>query len=123
MAYTKQNWECGDLITADKMNHIEDGIEEAGSGGGTTDYYLIEFDYDPEVGSANLIIVPNGNYSEAIRVDSSSVDKLPLLYRIFTQEKWIPLGSLGWQIGMVSEGYALFSDSQGHTIEIDAEGE
>lgn len=33
MAYTKQNWECGDLITADKMNHIEDGIEEASSGG------------------------------------------------------------------------------------------
>lgn len=36
MAYTKQNWECGDLITADKMNHIEDGIEDASSGGGTT---------------------------------------------------------------------------------------
>ena len=35
MAYTKQNWECGDLITADKMNHIEDGIEEASSGGGS----------------------------------------------------------------------------------------
>ena len=35
MAYTKQTWECGDLITADKMNHIEDGIEEASSGGGT----------------------------------------------------------------------------------------
>ena len=33
MAYTKQNWECGDLITADKMNHIEDGIEDASSGG------------------------------------------------------------------------------------------
>lgn len=36
MAYTKQNWECGDLITADKMNHIEDGIEDASSGGGLT---------------------------------------------------------------------------------------
>lgn len=35
MAYTKQNWECGDLITADKMNHIEDGIEDASSGGGS----------------------------------------------------------------------------------------
>lgn len=35
MAYTKQNWECGDLITADKMNHIEEGIEDASSGGGT----------------------------------------------------------------------------------------
>lgn len=119
MAYTKQNWECGDLITADKMNHIEDGIENAGS----SDYYLVDFQTDAETGISELTILPNGNYSEEIRVDSSSVDELPLLYRIFTQEKWIPLGSLGWQIGMVSEGYALFSDSQGHTIEIDAEGE
>lgn len=33
MAYTKQNWNNGDVITADKMNHIEDGIVEGGSGG------------------------------------------------------------------------------------------
>lgn len=34
MAYEKQTWECGETITADKLNHMEDGIEEA-SGGGT----------------------------------------------------------------------------------------
>ena len=27
MAYTKQTWACDDLITADKLNHMEDGIE------------------------------------------------------------------------------------------------
>lgn len=32
MAYEKQTWSCGDTITADKLNHIEDGIESAGSG-------------------------------------------------------------------------------------------
>lgn len=26
--YEKQNWEDGDIITAQKMNHIEDGIEK-----------------------------------------------------------------------------------------------
>lgn len=26
MAYTKQTWNNGDIITADKMNHMEDGI-------------------------------------------------------------------------------------------------
>ena len=26
MAYEKQTWTCGDTITADKLNHIEDGI-------------------------------------------------------------------------------------------------
>ena len=30
MAYTKQTWACGDEITADKLNHMEDGIAEGG---------------------------------------------------------------------------------------------
>lgn len=30
MAYTKQTWSTGDTITADKLNHIEDGIDAAG---------------------------------------------------------------------------------------------
>ena len=34
MAYTKQTWENGDVITAEKLNHIESGIEEASQGGG-----------------------------------------------------------------------------------------
>lgn len=33
MAYTKKTWECGETITADALNHIEDGIEEASQGG------------------------------------------------------------------------------------------
>lgn len=28
MSYTKQNWQTGDIITAEKLNHMEDGIEE-----------------------------------------------------------------------------------------------
>ena len=32
MAYTKQNWNNGDIITADKLNHIEDGIADSGGG-------------------------------------------------------------------------------------------
>lgn len=34
MAYEKQEWNCGDTITAEKMNHIEDGIANASQGGG-----------------------------------------------------------------------------------------
>lgn len=30
MAYEKQNWECGEMITADKLNHMEDGIAAGG---------------------------------------------------------------------------------------------
>jgi len=30
MAYTKQTWATGDVITEEKLNHIEDGITNAG---------------------------------------------------------------------------------------------
>ena len=33
MSYTKQTWESGDIITAEKLNHMEDGISAGGSGG------------------------------------------------------------------------------------------
>lgn len=34
MGYNKQYWANGDLITAAKLNHMEDGIAEGGSGSG-----------------------------------------------------------------------------------------
>lgn len=33
MAYEKQTWTCGETITADKLNHIENGLASAGGGG------------------------------------------------------------------------------------------
>ena len=30
MSYTKTNWETGDIITAEKLNHMEDGIADGG---------------------------------------------------------------------------------------------
>lgn len=32
MTYEKQEWKCGDVVTADKLNHIEDGIANCGGG-------------------------------------------------------------------------------------------
>ena len=32
MSYTKQTWSTGDTVTAAKLNHMEDGIAEAGGG-------------------------------------------------------------------------------------------
>ncbi len=34
MAYDKTVWQTGDTVTAEKLNHIEDGIASASSGGG-----------------------------------------------------------------------------------------
>ena len=33
MAYEPKTWECGDVVTADALNHIEQGIAESGGGG------------------------------------------------------------------------------------------
>lgn len=41
MAYDKNVWNCGDEITAEKLNHMEDGIANAG-GGGSADPVFIE---------------------------------------------------------------------------------
>lgn len=30
MSYEKQTWNCGDVVTADKLNHMEDGIASGG---------------------------------------------------------------------------------------------
>ena len=32
MAYTKNTWNNGDVITAEKLNHMEDGIADSGGG-------------------------------------------------------------------------------------------
>lgn len=45
MAYEPKTWECGDVVTADALNHIEQGIAE--SGGGTVEVSKIK------IGTAN----------------------------------------------------------------------
>ena len=34
MAYTPKTWACGDTITADELNRMEQGIAEASQSGG-----------------------------------------------------------------------------------------
>ena len=38
MSYIKNDWKNGDVISAKKLNHIEDGIEEAFGAGGVDNY-------------------------------------------------------------------------------------
>ena len=67
MSYTKQNWNNGDVITAEKLNHIEDGIDLIDTG---VKFALIECDinWKPLVtlGTIRTIInadmIPYGRY-------------------------------------------------------------
>lgn len=42
MAYTKTNWKDGDVISAEKMNKIEQGIEDAGASSGSGDVFVVD---------------------------------------------------------------------------------
>ena len=48
MSYTKTTWQNGDTITAEKLNHIENGIADAGSGGGEAIVINLTWDSDSE---------------------------------------------------------------------------
>ena len=41
MAYEKNSWENGDVITANKLNHMEDGIADSGSGDSSLELHAI----------------------------------------------------------------------------------
>ncbi len=43
MAYEKQTWQTGDVITQEKLNHMEEGIEDSVGGGKGVDIYIVEF--------------------------------------------------------------------------------
>ena len=47
MSYTPTTWATGDTITADKLNHMEDGIADATSGGGGgSDLFIVNIEFD-----------------------------------------------------------------------------
>ena len=56
MSYTKTNWKDGDVISAEKMNKIEQGIEDAGASGGSGDV---------------LVLDENATYTDAVKAAGS----------------------------------------------------
>jgi hypothetical protein len=50
MSYDKQNWQTGDVITANKLNHIEDGIANGGGG----DVFVVHSVYDEQTDTTTL---------------------------------------------------------------------
>lgn len=73
MSYAKRTWVNGEVITAEKLNHMEDGIEGAGGGG----YDLVitvdcgSYDYYNEVGE-----IPIANYTIASGSIESCEEKI-----------------------------------------------
>ena len=60
MAYTPNVWKCGDIVTADKLNHMEEGIANAG-GSGDVGYSCTE--ESVTLTDESVITTQQGNYS------------------------------------------------------------
>ena len=64
MSYTKQTWTNGDLITASKLNHIEDGISDAGAGFDVV-IKIDKMPWDENLTDSDLHLV-KGSYSACV---------------------------------------------------------
>lgn len=62
MAYTPTNWETGDLITAEKMNNLEQGVEAASSSGtpGVTPSITANATIDANTGTPEVTVSKSG---------------------------------------------------------------
>lgn len=97
MSYEKQNWATGDIITADKLNHMEDGIA-----GADNSIYVLDMD--------NLQVpVADGESSEGIvtvrhdgselRLENCYIADIPNTAKVFIlsdpTEGYVLVGSYG----------------------------
>lgn len=46
MAYTPTVWDCGDVVTAEKLNKIEEAIQLLSESGGSTAPLIISYDHE-----------------------------------------------------------------------------
>ena len=90
MAYTKQTWNTGDTITAEKLNHMEDGIGNSGSAsldGGIPDFFYGLSPVEAIQCGTSLKSMMHGqnDYKPVLFVNPSS-----LTYYVGTLEYFIP---------------------------------
>lgn len=68
MAYNKTTWNTGDVITADKLNNLEQGVENAASGAagadGVTPNISAEATVDANVGTPEVTVTKSGTDEE-----------------------------------------------------------
>lgn len=116
MAYSKQTWTNGDVITAEKLNHMEDGIA-AGGGAvfdfrlkGTTDFQ--EGTYTLEaVGPSFADLEAKATNDEPIIALCTFVDPSTGFYTIFADSYFDARSGFSMQVGDFG---VVYFDSEGN---------
>lgn len=117
MAYEKQTWVTGEVITKEKLNHMEDGI--ANGGGGS---FVIGV--DQETGALNKTwkeihdALISGQYVVCVLDDGGTV----YLYRVEMTQMLRPMGSSSYEYIVVLSTYS-FMDKNMAFIDCKADSE
>ena len=105
MAYEKNIWQDGDLITEQKLNHMEDGIADAGASG----IYIVDVDITTQSGVQTWTL--NKTWQE---IYDAIAAKYFVIIRSSIQYSDSP--AVGWDI------YTLYTmeeeDSDYHTLSV-----
>ena len=97
MAYVKQNWECGQVITADKLNHMEDGIA---AGGSTAEPFLMNYTAPTKTATCD----GEAHEVQSVRATINSIERI---YSVFFDDEMI---STPWKYSqLMSEERVGFS--------------
>ena len=133
MSYEKQTWETGEVITAEKLNHIEDGIAEGG--GGNAGYECIEvltevFNSELTTASAGSFFLATFAPSQPLEGDSITVTlndtdytlpKVELGYGAFDSNHNPIFVNYPCAIGILNEQHYFFIPSAGtYSVKISA---
>lgn len=73
MAYEKHTWQCGEVITVEKLNHMEDGIEAADCGFECTETEVTFFNGSITTAESGGVVIGSFTPSQAINTDTLTV--------------------------------------------------
>ena len=128
MSYVKNTWQTGDIVTAEKLNHLEDGVASASSGGGGGTF-VVTYSYQEIEGEQYLVAdktfaeiqnaMANGIYPYAIFKENEVWLHPKYIYSEETNElRWfymdlVPSGSI------LAYAYIEISHSSGDFVMIE----
>lgn len=64
MSYEKNTWKTGDIVTSEKLNHMEEGIANGGDSGGGVTILNVTAQPDFSTSPPSTIYVPDKTYDE-----------------------------------------------------------
>lgn len=86
MAYTPTEWSKGDIITAEKLNKLENGVVSAGGGGSESFVVFYTIDFDDQTQTGVLTCDKTPEEVETAKADGKAIDARLIYYN--TNNGW-----------------------------------